>query len=228
MKINLLIFKNYPILEQLKLEEALLRTGKENWMILNMGSPKAVVMGLSSSADDWVKQDKLSKDGIPLIQRFSGGGTVFVDEDTIFASWIINRKDLDVEPFPKPILRWTADFYKKSLNIPLTLKENDYTLGNKKIGGNAQYLKKDRWLHHTTFLQDVDMNNMDYLRHPKREPDYRKGRNHSDFITTLAPYLTKEEFKERLVQGLKDSFTVEERKAPTNFPNHRSSITVYN
>lgn len=228
MKINLLIFKNYPILEQLKLEEALLRTGKENWMILNMGSPKAVVMGLSSSADDWVKQDKLSKDGIPLIQRFSGGGTVFVDEDTIFASWIINRKDLDVEPFPKPILRWTADFYKKSLNIPLTLKENDYTLGNKKIGGNAQYLKKDRWLHHTTFLQDVDMNNMDYLRHPKREPDYRKGRNHSDFITTLAPYLTKEEFKERLVQGLKDSFTVEERKVPTNFPDHRSSITVYN
>lgn len=225
MKIHLLILQEKPILEQLKIEEGLLRTGHENWMIINIGSKDAIVMGLSSNPEEWIDLEKANKHSIPIIQRFSGGGTVFVDQNTIFSTFIINRNDINIEPFPRPILNWTADFYKNALQISdFSLQENDYTIKDKKVGGNAQYLTKNRWLHHTTFLYDYTPENMNYLLHPKRQPDYRKQRPHTDFLTTLAPHLTKEQFTTRIVQSLRSQFTVETKPLPVTFPTHRTTI----
>ena len=45
---NLLRLRGYPILQQLRLEEALLRADKANWCIVNDGTPSpAIVMGIS-------------------------------------------------------------------------------------------------------------------------------------------------------------------------------------
>lgn len=45
---NVLRISRMPIIQQLRLEEALLRTSKENWMILNDGCIQpAIVMGIS-------------------------------------------------------------------------------------------------------------------------------------------------------------------------------------
>ena len=45
---NLLRLRGYPILQQLRLEEALLRADKANWCIINDGTPSpAIVMGIS-------------------------------------------------------------------------------------------------------------------------------------------------------------------------------------
>lgn len=45
--------------------------------------------------------------------------------------------------------------------------------GHHKFGGNAQSITKNRWIHHTSFLWDFDVNNMAYLRLPTRAPKYR-------------------------------------------------------
>jgi len=61
----------------------------------------------------------------------------------------------------------------------------DYVLGQRKFGGNAQAISKDRWLHHTSFLWDYEQHHMELLKHPSRTPEYRAGRDHSEFIVPL-------------------------------------------
>src|SRR5438045_757750 len=77
-----------PILQQLQAEEALLRADNRNWCLLNRGSPPAIVMGISGKAEQLIRPDKLQESPIPLIRRYSGGGTVVVDENTWFVTFI--------------------------------------------------------------------------------------------------------------------------------------------
>jgi len=198
---NILHLKNYPILKQLQLEEALLRLSKENFCLINEGSPPAIVMGISGKPEDLVHFENLEKDPIPLIKRYSGGGTVVVDEQTIFVSFLCQKDLHDFAPYPEPIMRWSEEIYKPVLNHPqFSLRENDYVIGKRKFGGNAQYLSRDRWLHHTTFLWDYKKERMDLLLHPKKTPAYRAARSHEDFITKLSDYLPN---KNIFVNGIK-------------------------
>ncbi len=52
------------------------------------------------------------QDNIPVIRRFSGGGTVIVDTDTIFVT-LICRRDAVTLPglYPRPIMEWTEHLY---------------------------------------------------------------------------------------------------------------------
>lgn len=50
--------------------------------------------------------------GVPVIKRFSGGGTVAVDRDTVFGTLILDSAALpDVECYPRPIMAWSEAFY---------------------------------------------------------------------------------------------------------------------
>lgn len=215
--IHLIHLKNVPIIEQLQIEEALLRTSDKNFLLVNEGSPKAIVMGISGKKEELVHP---SAAHIPLIRRFSGGGTVIVDEETLFISFLMNKNTHDFAPFPEPILRWTGDIYKQL--IPgFTIHENDYAIGDKKIGGNAQYIRKNRWLHHTTFLWDYDPENMNYLLHPKRTPTYRQDRSHTDFITPLKPHVrSKEWFLRALFEHFNETHGLADAK------NYRDALSL--
>ncbi len=197
-----------PIFEQLQLEEALLRTDTRSFCIVNRGSPRSIVLGISSKAEELVDVERAQRDQIPLIKRFSGGGTVIVDEQTLFVTFIMAKGDLDVPAFPEPILRWSAELYRQAWNIPgFALRENDYVIGEKKCGGNAQYIKKDRWVHHTSFLWDFSDENMSYLHLPSKRPTYRQDRSHKDFLTPLKdhasdPKMLTLQLKESLVKRL--------------------------
>lgn len=189
--VNLLRLENVPILQQLQLEEALLRTDTGNWCIINRGSPPAIVMGISGKAEELLNTQQHATHTLPLIRRFSGGGTVVVDSDTLFVTFIVNTKDVPIAaPFPQHIMQWTSQIYSQIIPS-LALKENDYVIGNKKCGGNAQHICKKRWLHHSTFLWDYDPAKMNVLTLPNRRPTYRADRQHTDFVCTL-----KEHFPE--------------------------------
>lgn len=190
-----------PIFEQLELEEALLRGSTQNFCLINRGSPRAIVMGISGKPQELLDIQRVKEDQIPVIQRFSGGGTVIVDQETLFITLIFQKESLPVHPFPEPILRWTGDLYANSWEIPsFQLIENDYAIGSLKCGGNAQYIKKDRWLHHTSFLWDYQPENMSYLLLPSKRPRYRQDRSHTDFLCRLKDYASS---KEELIQKLK-------------------------
>jgi lipoate---protein ligase len=208
---NLLRLKSYPIYEQLLLEEMLLRSDTGNWCLINEGSTPAIVMGISGKKEELVDCAMAAQQGIPLIKRFSGGGTVIVDEDTLFVTFICQKHLHDFSAYPEPILRWTEALYREALQHPeFRLRENDYAISDRKFGGNAQYIKKDRWLHHTSFLWDYSSEKMQYLLHPKKMPAYREGRSHEEFLCRLSEYFSdKEEVIDRIVGAIEKRFSIQ-------------------
>uniref|UniRef100_A0A7N2LXG4 BPL/LPL catalytic domain-containing protein n=1 Tax=Quercus lobata TaxID=97700 RepID=A0A7N2LXG4_QUELO len=115
-------------------------------------------------------------DQIPVVRRFTGGGTVVVDPSTIFVTFICNKDAVaGLQPYPQPIMSWTGALYNKVFQGigDFHLRENDYVFGDRKFGGNAQSITKNRWIHHTSFLWDYEVRNMAYLKLPARAPEYR-------------------------------------------------------
>lgn len=205
-KLNLLLLDSLPIFEQLQLEEGLLRTNEENWCILNSGSSPAIILGISGAPLKFVDQTVFLQNPVPLIRRFSGGGTVFVDKNTFFSTFIFNHAS-----YPEKMLQWTQQFYRPIFEPhPFSLKENDYAIGVKKCGGNAQYFCKNRSLHHTSFLFDYDSSNMNYLLFPEKTPKYREGRSHDEFLTRLNKYFyTISDLKAQIEANLRKHFLIQ-------------------
>jgi lipoate-protein ligase A len=109
--LNVIRTTGMAILDQLRLEEALLRNTKINWLVINDGTVKpAVVLGISGDPHKLVHIDSAREAGVPLVKRFSGGGTVVVDKNTVFVTMIMNHADLQyVDPFPRPIMEFTGE-----------------------------------------------------------------------------------------------------------------------
>jgi lipoate---protein ligase len=212
MKIYLIHAYNLSVLEQLRYEEALVRADDRNWCIINEGSSDAVVLGISGKVEEHVNVEQTQAYDIPIIRRFSGGGTVVVDEKTFFVSFIFNSAEAPCESTPQCVMKWTGDFYSSAYApMPLQLRERDYVVGERKCGGNAQYFCRDRWIHHTSFLWDYDAAKMQCLCLPERQPEYRQQRDHSDFLCTLKEYFTsKEKIYSMLRDELGNNFTVKE------------------
>lgn len=184
--IHTIHLERWPIFKQLQLEEALMRADERNWCIINHGSEASVVLGISGKTEHLVDHQHYQKNPVPLIRRFSGGGTVFVDHNTLFITFICNSEEFGVPCFPKEVMRWTEKIYQPVFEgKDFQLRENDYVFGERKFGGNAQYLQKKRWLHHSTLLWDYDSGKMNILKLPPKMPDYRKARSHSDFLCCL-------------------------------------------
>jgi lipoate-protein ligase A len=199
MTIELITLQDTPIEKQLEIEKTLLDKETNSFILINTGPPKAIVMGSSQKEEEVIHLEKASK--IPIIRRFSAGGCVILDKDTIMVTFIMNKKEVGIDLFPLSIMKWTEKFYQNCLSIPsFSLVDNDYVIGDKKVGGNAQYIKKARFLHHSSFLWDYNKEHMDVLKHPPKEPAYRKHRPHHEFLTTLKPHLSKEAFIQAISQ----------------------------
>lgn len=196
---NLLHYQNMPIAEQLQIEEQLLRHDTRNICLINEGTPPTIVLGISGKAEELVDLPKAEQHNVPVIRRFSGGGTVIVDEETVFVTFICNT---DISAYPEPILRWAGNLYQDIFGI-IRLRENDFVIGEKKCGGNALYIRKNRWLLHTSFLWDYRPERMALLHFPRKTPAYRSGRGHEEFCTRLNTHFAqKEEWVEKLKSSL--------------------------
>lgn len=229
---NFLQLENVPIFRQLQIEEALLRADTRNWCLINKGSSPAIVMGISGKESELIEPRTFESSPIPIIRRFSGGGTVVVDEHTVFITWIANTADVQVPCCPKEVLNWTAKIYTPGFQgTGFQLAENDYALNDRKCGGNAQYMCKGRWLHHTSFLWDYQEEHMQYLKMPAKRPAYRADRAHTDFLCRLNEhYSDYDTFSANLLQHLskhfsRDAISLEEVLPILDRP-HRKATTL--
>ena len=227
--LHLIELENVDIFQQLVLEEALLRSEKENFCIVNYGSPKSIVMGISQSPQELLHVEKVKSDNIPVIRRFSGGGTVFIDADTFFVTFIFSKSANVAPHFPEKIMQWTADIFSKAWDIPgFALLENDFIIQDRKCGGNAQYIQKDRFLQHTSFLWNFNSANMGYLSLPEKRPKYRVDRSHAEFLCKLKDFgfVSSQNLKEKLIQELVKRFYIQKFDwEGYSFLPHRQSVT---
>ena len=64
---------------------------------------------------------------------------------------------------------------------------SDITINDLKILGSSIYQNKFIVFYHAVLNVSESASLIDkYLKHPKREPDYRNNRNHLDFVSSLA------------------------------------------
>jgi lipoate-protein ligase A len=201
--LNVVSVQGMPIFQQLQMEEALLRAGAENWCLINSGTSPAIVMGMLGNVDEDVARKE-----IPILRRFSGGGTVVVDEDTVFFTLIVEGHDLQCAMTPVDVMAWTGQLLAPAF-IPqmLCVEAQDYVVEGLKVGGNAQSFSRGRVVHHTSFLWSWKEERMDLLTIPKRQPHYRQGRGHGAFCNRLSKYFgSREAFVDALRGCLNASF----------------------
>jgi lipoate-protein ligase A len=216
-----------PIFQQLQIEEALFRAGDGNWCLLNDGTDPAIVMGICGSSDDVA-----SNCPFPIIRRFTGGGTVVVDEETVFFSLILNGSDLPCSSTPHDVMRWSLGLLHPAfLPSTLCLEEQDYVLDGQKVGGNAQSFGRGRLVHHTSFLWSWQEERMALLSMPQRQPAYRAQRGHEAFCNRLSKYFpSKAKFIRTLLSCVESCFSCregsfEEAQQITRLP-HRKALTM--
>ncbi|KAL9667267.1 hypothetical protein QQ045_001618 [Rhodiola kirilowii] len=59
-----------------------------------------------------VELDLVLRDCVPVIKRFSGGGTVIVDGGTVFVTFICNKDDVPgLQQYPRHIMSWSSLVY---------------------------------------------------------------------------------------------------------------------
>ncbi|EQA36543.1 biotin/lipoate A/B protein ligase family protein [Leptospira inadai serovar Lyme str. 10] len=190
-------------------------------------SPRSVIIGLSEDPRVTVGKDLVesflrfaSTRGLPkkpnkdsnlyLARRASGGGTVVHEPGwnlnfSMFAS-IKERPELFPVGNSYKILLGIASqalslqgIESKSMGkSDLALEESDSSW--KKISGNAQFRKKDCIVQHGTLILDSRLIRLvsDLLPHPPEEPEYRSGREHKEFVTSLPKHFSEAKFKRDL------------------------------
>lgn len=207
--LNLLRVSGWPIERQLRTEEALLRADRANWCLLNEQAPSAIVLGISSKPEQHLNLAKLKQSPMPIFRRYSGGGSVVIDPDTLFVTLIANEACSGVSCRPDLIMQWNGRLYQSLFPHSYQVQENDFTYQGRKFGGNAQYLTKRRWLHHTSLLWDFQAGMMEYLQHPPKSPAYRNGRAHGDFLCRLKEVCcSPESIFDQIINQLSQQFCI--------------------
>lgn len=147
-----------------------------------------IVLGASNNAYDALITDKVIQDKLEVLKRPSGGQTVILSPKNIIISAIISDERIIR---PKEIFNYFNNaiidlLHKEGLTGLHSKGISDIASGDKKIMGSAIYRNKHRMLYHAVLnYGESPLIFEKYLKHPTKEPDYRLGRAHSSFVTSL-------------------------------------------
>lgn len=183
------------VAENVALDEALLEAaeaaGEPREVLRLWESPQlAVVVGRSSQAAEEVSLDVCQARKIPVIRRASGGAAVVTGPGCLMYGVVLSYE-------LRPILRNLDQAHRFVLGTLLaglrTLASraekqgtSDLTLGAHKFSGNAVRCKRGHFLYHGTLLYDFHLPLISQcLGTAPRQPQYRGGRQHDDFVVNL-------------------------------------------
>jgi lipoate---protein ligase len=181
--------------ENVALDEALLEEADiaeavvETLRIWESPSP-AVVIGRSSRADHEVDLAYCESQNIPVLRRCSGGAAVVLGPGCLMYSVVLSyalRPELHmIDQAHRLVLSRIAEALQSlELNVR-HIGISDLALANQKVSGNSLRCKRHAILYHGTLLYDFPLDQLAAcLRTPPRQPEYRAGRNHRQFVTNL-------------------------------------------
>jgi lipoate-protein ligase A len=80
-----------------------------------------------------------------------------------------------------------GDALRRTAGIQTEIRgTGDLCLGDRKVLGSSAFSGRGAFFYQASLLVEANLDLMErYLRHPSREPTYRRGRGHREFLTTL-------------------------------------------
>ena len=182
--------------ENLALDEALLEEAesaeepRETLRLWESPSHLAVV-GRSSSVAEEIDLEQCVRRGIPVLRRCSGGASVLIGPGCLMYSLVLSYELRPafriVEQAHHLVLEriacalqpyWPEEIRRQGIS--------DLTRGDRKFSGNSLRCKRTHLLYHGTLLYQFPLALLgQVLRTPPRQPEYRLGRSHVQFVDNL-------------------------------------------
>ena len=182
--------------ENLALDEALLEEAEsaeqpQETLRLWESPSHVAVVGRSSSVGEEIDLAQCARRGIPVLRRCSGGASVLIGPGCLMYSLVLSYE-------LRPALRIVEQAHRFVLErIACALQPgwpeeirrqgiSDLTRGDRKFSGNSLRCKRTHLLYHGTLLYQFPLALLgEVLRTPPRQPEYRHGRSHAQFVDNL-------------------------------------------
>lgn len=195
----------------LALEHFLLTSSKidpgDIWLLFYENMP-SIILGKTLIKENEVK----AFNPLPVLRRQSGGGSVVHGPGNFNFGIIASLTDYpDLFQVHHSYHRF-LDPVAKSIKHGAVLGLSDISVmqagTGRKISGNAQLRKNKRVLHHGTIIYDICTlrSYLGFLKHPPKEPDYRKGRRHLDFLLKAPVFKTPVQVQTLFIKALSKEF----------------------
>jgi lipoate-protein ligase A len=169
----------------------------------------AIVLGRGSRPEKELYIENCLQDGVAIYRRQGGGCSVVLDAGNVVFNLVLPIKGL-------PNVRMTFEKISDRLITALSsigiegiyrVDVSDLAIDNRKIVGASMYVGLDFLYYSASLLFSPNIELMErYLQHPPREPKYRAGRSHRDFVTAIKDYSEIkdiDDFKVKLRRELK-------------------------
>ncbi len=190
--------------ENLALDEALLLDESIDTSLRFWKSAQTVVViGRGSKFEEEVNQEFCRRQGIAVLRRCSGGAAIVAGPGCLMYNVVVRLPAAQTLPNVD-----RAHEYVMSRVLAAVQRQQpaaqlqgicDLTLDGRKFSGNSLRVTRDRVLYHGTILLQVDRDLVENcLLSPPRTPDYRGGRAHRDFITSIE--LDETQFKDDMAE----------------------------
>ncbi len=154
-----------------------------------------VVLGRGSRRNQEVDLGACQDDGIPIVQRCSGGASIVTGPGCLMYAFVLPL----LHPGSLPAIEGVHRQLLGRLRVALSdvslqiqcagtsdLAFVDSTGVLRKFSGNSLRIGRNAVLYHGTMLYAMQLDRLArWLRHPPREPVYRGSRGHLEFCTNL-------------------------------------------
>ncbi|MFV2066324.1 MAG: biotin/lipoate A/B protein ligase family protein [Pirellulales bacterium] len=195
--------------QNLALDEALLDLAEQGGLpggLLRLweSAQRVVVLGRSSRFGREVDREACHQQGVRVLRRSSGGASIVAGPGCLMYSVVV---DYAAEPHLRAIDQahsFVLDRHVQALrwHLPDVARKgtSDLTVGERKFSGNSLRAKRRALLYHGTLLYDFPLAQIPrFLKLPPRQPDYRRDRQHIDFVMNVP--LDRCQLQETLIEA---------------------------
>lgn len=191
---RLLHFSHPDPAMNLALEESILdavEQGREPDTLRFWESPaRFVVLGTGQALAEEVHEDHCRADDVPILRRCSAGGCVLQGPGSFnYALFLTYDRFPEIASLHASYRFILGRVCGALATLGIETRHegiSDIAIAGRKVSGNAQRRRRRALLHHGTLLYHADPAALSrYIREPVDRPDYRGGRTHGEFVTTL-------------------------------------------
>lgn len=148
------------------------------------------VLGYANERERELDVPACAAAGVPILRRITGGGTVLQGPGCLNYALILRGEAgalASVAEANRHIMERQAQVLGRVLGQGVRVRgHTDLAVGERKFSGNCQRRLRRSLLFHGSLLLDFDLAQVGrFLRFPSRQPDYRGGRAHGEFIVNV-------------------------------------------